>query len=99
MQGLGYGVALAGTGTRRRSNVKAPAGRRAVFVGDLVDRGPNSPDVLRIVMALTAAGEALSVIGNHDDKLMRWLQGRNVKLAHGLERTVEQLRATDEELR
>ncbi len=68
----------------------APKGRRAVFVGDLVDRGPNSPDVVRIVMAMVARGEALAVIGNHDDRFLRWLKGNDVKLTHGLERTVQQ---------
>jgi protein phosphatase len=31
------------------------------------------------------------VPGNHDEKLLRWLKGKNVRLAHGLERSVEQL--------
>lgn len=37
-------------------NVKVPEGRRAIFLGDLVDRGANSPDVLRLVMSMTASG-------------------------------------------
>jgi calcineurin-like phosphoesterase family protein len=48
-----------------------PDGRKAVFVGDLVDRGPKIPDVLRLVMRMVAEGEALCVPGNHDMKLMR----------------------------
>ena len=67
-----------------------PAGRRAVFVGDLVDRGPAAPYVLRIVMALATEGQALAVPGNHDVKFVRWLAGRQVRLTHGLERTAEQ---------
>ncbi len=55
------------------SAVTAAQGRRAIFVGDLVDRGPRSPDVLRIVMHMVAAGAALCVVGNHDDKLKRQL--------------------------
>src|SRR5947199_718203 len=47
--------------------VKPPAGRKAVFVGDLVDRGPQTPPVLRLVMGMVAAGSALCVPGNHDD--------------------------------
>lgn len=50
-----------------------PEGRTAVFVGDLVDRGPDSPGVLRRVMAMVAAGNALCVPGNHENKLGRWL--------------------------
>jgi protein phosphatase len=70
-----------------------PAARRAVFVGDLVDRGPDSPGVLRIVMPMVASGAALVVVGNHDDKLLRALRGRKVKIAHGLRETLDQLRA------
>lgn len=71
--------------------VKAPEGRTAIFVGDLVDRGPASNEVLRLVMSMHAAGIALTVCGNHDDKLLRKLQGRNVKIQHGLEQTLAQL--------
>lgn len=68
-----------------------PAGRKAVFVGDLVDRGPNSPGVLKLVMGMVEAGTAYCVPGNHDIKLMRHLSGKQVHLRHGLEKTVEQL--------
>lgn len=65
--------------------------RTVVYVGDLVDRGPDTPAVLRRVMRDVAAGTALSVVGNHDDKLMRKLNGRNVQIKHGLETSLEQL--------
>ncbi len=68
-----------------------PEGRKAVFLGDLVDRGPRVPDVLRIAMEMVKAGSALCVPGNHDEKLLRWLRGKKVRIAHGLERTIEQL--------
>lgn len=67
--------------------------RRAVFVGDLVDRGPDSPGVLRLVMGMAAAGHALAVPGNHEDKLVRALRGAKVTLGHGLDKTLEQLEA------
>ncbi|AEV81114.1 metallophosphoesterase [Actinoplanes sp. SE50] len=70
-----------------------PAGRTAVFVGDLVDRGPDSPGVLRLVMGMVAAGHAICVPGNHEQKLARKLNGRNVQLTHGLPETLEQLAA------
>ncbi|MEU5551716.1 polynucleotide kinase-phosphatase [Micromonospora sp. NPDC047793] len=70
-----------------------PSGRTAVFVGDLVDRGPDSPGVLRLVMGMVAAGHALCVPGNHEQKLLRKLRGRNVKVAHGLAETLDQLAA------
>ena len=70
-----------------------PDGRRAVFVGDLVDRGPDSPGVLRLVMGMVGSGHALCVSGNHEAKLNRALGRRSVTLSHGLERTMEQLGA------
>ncbi|MEU4322117.1 polynucleotide kinase-phosphatase [Nocardia fluminea] len=68
-----------------------PQGRQAVFVGDLVDRGPDSPGVLRLVMGMTASGNALCVPGNHEQKLLRKLRGKNVTVSHGLAETLEQL--------
>ncbi|BAU86688.1 protein phosphatase [Streptomyces laurentii] len=76
-----------------------PEGRTAVFVGDLVDRGPDSPGVLRRVMGMVAAGDALCVPGNHENKLGRWLRGRQVQPTHGLAETIEQLEREPEEFR
>lgn len=90
---LGYRVRLEGAGAERRALVEAPPGRRAFFVGDLVDRGPNAPDVLRIVMDMSAAGQAHCVPGNHDAKFLRWLDRKRVTLTHGLDRTVAQVTA------
>jgi protein phosphatase len=70
-----------------------PAGRKAVFVGDLVDRGPRVVDALSLVHNMVAAGAALCVPGNHDMKLMRKLQGRDVKIAHGLAESLAQIDA------
>lgn len=74
-----------------RYEVRAPEGRKAVFLGDLVDRGPKSPEVLRLVMSMVGSGAALAVPGNHDVKLARKLRGRDVNVAHGLAETLEQL--------
>lgn len=87
---LGYGVHWSGEPGAVRVSVTAPAGRRAIFVGDLVDRGPRSPDVLRIVMAMVAQGTAFAVPGNHDVKFVRWLEGKTVAMTHGLDRTAAQ---------
>ncbi|MDH6118790.1 protein phosphatase [Kitasatospora sp. GAS204A] len=76
-----------------------PAGRTAVFVGDLVDRGPDTPGVLRLVMGMVAAGHALCVPGNHENKLGRALSGRQVTVAHGLRESLDQLAAEPEEFR
>jgi protein phosphatase len=70
-----------------------PESRRLVFVGDLVDRGPDSPNVLRLVMASCAAGTAICVPGNHDMKFLRWLNGKKVQPTHGLADTIAQLEA------
>ena len=80
-------------------NAAHPAGRRVIFLGDLVDRGPDSPGVLRLVMGMVAAGTALAVPGNHEDKLLRALRGRKVRVSHGLETTLEQLAAEPAEFR
>ncbi|MFF5899921.1 polynucleotide kinase-phosphatase [Streptomyces argenteolus] len=72
-----------------------PEGRTAVFVGDLVDRGPDSPGVLRRVMSMVAEGNALCVPGNHENKLGRYLKGRKVQHTHGLAETIEQLERED----
>lgn len=91
LDALGYQVTRHDEEGEPRFEVQPPAGRRAIFVGDLVDRGPDSPNVLRLVMEMVEAGTALCVPGNHDIKLLRALQGRRVKIAHGLSQTLDQL--------
>jgi polynucleotide kinase-phosphatase len=76
-----------------------PAGRKAVFLGDLVDRGPATPAVLRSAMAMVEAGSALCVPGNHDIKLMRALQGRQVRVSHGLAESLAQMEAEPPDFR
>ncbi|MDL5204330.1 polynucleotide kinase-phosphatase [Streptomyces sp. ALI-76-A] len=76
-----------------------PDGRTAVFVGDLVDRGPDSPGVLRRVMSMVASGDALCVPGNHENKYGRHLRGRKVQHTHGLAETIEQMEGESEEFR
>ncbi|MEV7151145.1 polynucleotide kinase-phosphatase [Streptomyces sp. NPDC093084] len=74
-----------------------PEGRTAVFVGDLVDRGPDSPGVLRRVMSMVRSGNALCVPGNHENKFGRHLKGRKVQHTHGLAETIEQMAGESEE--
>lgn len=71
--------------------VTPPEGRRAIFVGDLVDRGPRVADVLRRVMGLVTAGTAVCVPGNHDVRLVRALGGKPTQRTHGLAESLEQL--------
>ena len=66
-----------------------PAGRRVVFVGDLVDRGPRAVDTLKIAMNMVRDDSAICVPGNHDVKLLRKLRGKDVKVRHGLAETLQ----------
>lgn len=74
-----------------RYRVTPPEGRKAVFVGDLVDRGPRVADALRLAMDMVEDGVALCVLGNHEAKVERWLNGKDVKVAHGLDTTIASL--------
>jgi protein phosphatase len=94
---LGYALERDDEG--RPVNAVHPEGRRAVFVGDLVDRGPDTPGVLRLVMGMVEAGTALCVCGNHEQKLLRALRGRNVRVTHGLAESLDQLGAEPAEFR
>ncbi len=92
---LGYAVAWSQDRGERAVTVTPPEGRKAVFLGDLVDRGPNAPDVLRMVMSMVAADMAYCVQGNHERKFGRWLEGRKVTIAHGLQQTIDQVEVED----
>jgi protein phosphatase len=70
-----------------------PEGRRALFLGDLVDRGPATPAVLKLVMGMVAEGTAVCIPGNHESKLLKALKGRDVSKTHGLAESLEQLAA------
>nr|WP_184583950.1 polynucleotide kinase-phosphatase [Lipingzhangella halophila] len=96
LERLGYTIERDRLG--RATGARHPE-RTAAFVGDLVDRGPDTPGVLRLVMGMVAAGDALCVAGNHENKLVRALNGRKVKVGHGLAETLEQLDAEPEEFR
>jgi protein phosphatase len=74
-----------------------PEGRKAVFVGDLVDRGDRIIDTLNLVRNMIKAGTAICVAGNHEDKLLRYLRGKKVKINHGLEQTVAEIETLPEE--
>jgi protein phosphatase len=80
-------------------HVQPPDGRKAIFVGDLVDRGPKTPEVLRLVMGMVEADTAICVPGNHDVKLQRALRGNNVKIGHGLAETLSQFEAETPQFR
>ncbi len=48
-----------------------PSGRRLIFIGDLTDRGPDSPAVIKLVSDLVTRGLAQCVMGNHELNLLR----------------------------
>lgn len=83
---LGYAVAPA-----RSAATPHPAGRRLIFVGDLVNRGPHPVRVLELLMALCEAGVAQTVLGNHDDQLRSHLSGRLVEPTLEMELTLREL--------
>ena len=68
-----------------------PDGRRVVFVGDLCDRGPDSPAVLDLVMDRVGRGLAQCVLGNHELNVLLgspkhgngWFFDRNHELDSG----------------
>ncbi len=95
LSALGYRV-------ERRSEdmeVTPPPGRTLAFVGDLVDRGPAAPGVLRLVMGMARAGTTLCVAGNRDVELVRAMKGRVAQVSRGMARTLDQLAAEPESFR
>jgi len=67
LAGLGYALTFAADGSVARA--VHPDRRRLVFLGDLVDRGPQVLLVLRSAVALAAGGHVV-LLGNHDAALM-----------------------------
>ena len=93
---LGYEMSAQPNG---ETVIEPPQGRKAIFVGDFVDRGPKVAEVLRLVMAMQKAGTALCVPGNHDVKLVRALRGKNVNPTHGLTESLSQLEGESAEFK
>lgn len=92
---MGYRVERLG----KEFKVTPPPGRTLAFVGDLVDRGPAAPGVLRLVMGMAEEGAALCVAGNRDAELVRALRGRAVRVTRGMMRTLDQLAREPESFR
>jgi protein phosphatase len=92
---LGYAIVADSPGPGLASGpvYAHPLGRKAVFVGDLVDRGPRILDTVRLVRGMVAAGSAYCVPGNHDMKLMRKLRGKDVQVTHGLAHSLAEIDA------
>lgn len=98
---LGYAKLAIATPVPGWTNIayQHPLGRKTVFVGDLVDRGPRVLDTLSIVRNMVQFGSAICVPGNHDMKLLKKLSGRDVQVTHGLAQTLAEIDALSEEVR
>ncbi len=81
------------------SGLRHPDGRRAIFLGDLVDRGPKVIETVTLVRRMVEGAQAFCIPGNHDVKLSRKLAGRNVQITHGLADSLAQLDALPDEQR
>jgi polynucleotide kinase-phosphatase len=97
LERLGYDISQDEEG--RAVDARHPKGRRVIFLGDLVDRGPDVVGVLRLAMGMVESGNALAVPGNHEAKLVRALRGAQVTVSHGLEETLAQLAGESAEFR
>ncbi|GAB3660245.1 polynucleotide kinase-phosphatase [Echinicola sediminis] len=92
LEKLGYSInKVSDDGKNFGIEVTHPENRQVIFLGDLVDRGPDSAAVLKLVMSMVRRGMAWCVPGNHDLKLQKKLNGKNVAIKHGLAETLEQL--------
>jgi len=94
---LGYVISRDDQG--RPVDAAHPESRTVILLGDLVDRGPDTAGVLRLAMGMAAAGHAIVVPGNHENKLVRAMRGRNVQVTHGLAESLAQLAAEPPEFR
>lgn len=70
---------------------RPPDGRTVIFLGDLADRGPESVKVLKLAMNMAGGGDALCLPGNHERKLLRYLEGLPIRIGKGIKKTIAQL--------
>ena len=61
---------------------------RIVFCGDIIDRGPKSKQVIEFV---AANSNVHMIMGNHENKFIRYLRGNPITISHGLQDTIDQL--------
>jgi len=96
---LGWKIDWVDGGSGPYPNLHHPEGRKLVFVGDACDRGPRSLDALLIMESAVTSGSGFAVASNHDDRLKRWLMGRDVTVSHGLDTTIAEFDGKSEEFR
>ena len=96
---LGYQITRQEEGLMRGPVYAHPEGRKAVFLGDIVDRGPRIVDSLKLVYNMLKNGSAYCVPGNHDIKFLRKLRGKDVQITHGLDRSLAEFDSLASEAR
>lgn len=76
-----------------------PEGRKVIFLGDYIDRGPAVREVLHTVRGMVEAGDALAIMGNHEynaisfataDGKGGWLRPRDEKNVRQHQATLSQ---------
>lgn len=86
------------TGCKEENGIYVPPKNHTViFTGDIVDKGPENRKCFYLIRDMVKAKHAILVMGNHDDKFMRYCKGNNVVQNHGLEKTVPQFNDEDKE--
>jgi hypothetical protein len=63
---------LSTLGYRQQTGVWQHPKRMAIFLGDLVDRGPRIREALHLVRDMVTAGQALCIMGNHEFNALAW---------------------------
>ena len=96
---LGYQKGTIEDGAMSGPFFSHPEGRKAIFLGDIVDRGPQVVETIRTVYNMVKGGHAFCVPGNHDIKLMRKLNGKDIQIVHGLGETLQQIASLPDSIR
>ncbi len=63
-----------------------------ISVGDTVDRGDYNLETLKYTFSLYKEGNYLEVKSNHNEKIYKWLLGRNVRISFGAQKTIEEFK-------
>jgi len=103
---LGYQPDSESSENRNGAPIWSHPVRKAVFLGDLIDRGAESPQVLTLVRNMVEAGKAWSITGNHEfnavghntpDGLGGWLRPRTPLKIGPHQSTIDQFASASEE--
>lgn len=97
MKTMGYDITWVQTGDQRAARITPPEGRKLILLGDLVDRGPKSADVLRLAHAIIEQDCGYVIMGNHDLYLAQWMRGINLPINTGIAQTITQLSRESEQ--